>query len=636
MTPLRRMGRLIAATATTALTLGLAPIAAAQDVVEFSVSNITDFHGHLEEDDYNGYMGAALLAGLNDDINGEENVFTTSGDNVGGSAFVSAISNDEYTLRALNAAGVEVSAVGNHEFDKGQDDLQDRIVPASEYPILGANVYRADGTHLLAPHSIIEHDGVRIAFVGTVTQQTVNKVSPAGIVGLDFRDPVAETNRMAQNLKDNDEADVVISLMHEDAGRFIDGCRPGYVDFVFGGDSHVISAGQDAAVPYAQSGEYGQLLTDVDFTFDRVSGAVSVEEITQYDRDDAVALGTTPDAAVAKIVEEAKARSDVLGGEVVADLQYSFFRGSDLSGPGNNRGTESTLNHLIAEARRASMEEFTGEPVDVGFMNAGGVRAELPAGPVTYEDIYTIQPFGNEVSYATLSGQAIIDTIENQWKDPAESRPRLALGLSDNVSYVYDPTAPRGERVLDVTVDGGSIDPAADYRVAASTFLFEGGDGLIPVEQVRDRVNVGYMDVQAFIDHLEANPGVAPRAAQGDIGVSVDGELVAGETVTVNLTSLNYSNASEPQAQTVTVALGDVEVTTPITTVFTEEYNRYGEYGTATVDLTVPGDYDGGGLVVSTDAGTRMTVPAEQALEPAGSGFPGSAESLLVPVGSSF
>ncbi|QGU04737.1 bifunctional metallophosphatase/5'-nucleotidase [Corynebacterium comes] len=603
MTPLRRMGRLIAATTTTALALGLAPVAAAQDVVEFSVSNITDFHGHLVEDGYNGYMGAALLAGLNDEINGDENIFTTSGDNVGGSAFVSAISDDRYTIDFLNAAGVDVSAAGNHEFDRGQDDLLGRIAGDSDFPILGANVYRADGERLLDSHRIIERDGVRIAFVGTVTEQTLNKVSPAGIAGLEFRDPVEETNKVARELREADAADVVIALMHEDAGAFIGDFDSRDVDFVFGGDSHVRSADENSNVPYAQSGQYGELLTDVNFTYNPATGELEVTEINQYDRDAAIALGATPNARVAGIVAEAQAQADALGAQVVATIGHSFSRGNNAGETeGNNRGAESTLNHLIAEAQRASMAAFTEQPVDIGLMNAGGVRQDLPAGPVTYKQIFDIQPFGNEVSYADLSGRAIINAIENQWKDPAGSRPRLALGLSDGLSYTYDPTRPAGERVLNVTLNGENLDPNLDYRVAASTFLLEGGDGFIDPAEVRNQVNVGYMDVQAFIDHLKANEDVSPRLQQGDIGVTVVGDLIAGQTVTVELTSLNYSNPSEPQAETAFVTLGDTTVSTAITTQFVADFNRMGEHGTATVELVVPeGEWTVADLLVTTD-----------------------------------
>jgi len=591
----RRLGHLIAATTTASVALTLAPAALAQETVEFSVSNITDFHGYLEFDDYNGYLGAALLAGLNNQINGDENVFTTSGDNVGGSNFVSAISNDEYTLQALNAAGVDVSAVGNHEFDQGQDDLRNRIVPASDYPILGANVYR-NGERILPAHDIQERNGVRIAFVGTVTPQTANKVAPSAIEGVEFRDPVAETNQVARELIDGDQADVVIALMHDDAASLAAGFDTDYVDAVFGGDSHVVHAAQTPIIA-AQSGEYGKVLTDIDFTFNPTTREITAAEITQYDLAAAQATGATPDATVAGIVDQARAQADVLGAEQVATLANSFSRGNDYGldqngnpTTGNNRGSESTLNHLIAEAGRASMADFLGEDVDLGFMNAGGVRQDLPAGEVTYRDVFNIQPFGNGIAVGKLTGADILLALEQQWKDPAASRPRLALGFSDGFSYSYDPTAPQGERVIEATLHGEAIDPARTYSVAMSSFLFDGGDGFDAFTNVTGYRDVGYKDVTALADYLEANPAVEPRGAQGDVGVTIDGTLAAGETVTATL--------------------GDATGTADIDSRFTPEFDRYNEHGTATVELTIPEGRTGTQqIVITTDTGTEVTVP---------------------------
>lgn len=633
---LRRFGRFLAATTTTALTLTLAPGAVAQDTtVEFSVSNITDFHGRLEANERNGELGAALLTALNNQINGPENIFTTSGDNVGGSAFISAITDDRYTIDFLNAAGVEASAVGNHEFDKGQDDLLNRIIPASDFPILGANVHRADGSRLLEASTVVEHEGVRIGFVGTVATSTVDKVSPAGIIGLEFRDPVAATNEEARRLKDSGEADVVIALFHEDAARYVAGFDADAVDFLFGGDSHQQYAVADAPLPYAQSLEYGKILTDVDFTFNTGTGRIEKVVIEQYDYARTQDLGVVPDATVAALVAEAKAQADAVGRQIIATLDNSFYRGSDHgAGTGSNRGVESTLNHLIAEAQRASLSALIEQDIDLGLMNAGGVRADLPAGDVTYADVATIQPFGNEVSVATLSGRALLDTLENQWKTEGD-RPRLALGVSEGFTYSYDPSAPQGERIIDARLHGEPVDPTRDYRVAASTFLLEGGDGLINPADVRDILLVGYMDVQALIDHLKANEFVAPRSAQSDVAVTVGGTVAAGQTITLTLGSLSYSSAGESQATTVTVAVGDVSVTENVDNDFSAIGTGLGEHGTATVELTLPTDWDGEPLLITTDAGTEILVSLVTVGAPEKGSSVKSSLSSLRSVGSS-
>src|SRR5699024_7071361 len=153
VTKFRRFGRLLAATTVFATIVVGAPVAFAQEdhIVDFSVTNITDFHGHLSSQDTdapdaNSEMGAAKLKALIEYVNqDQEYIMTTSGDNVGGSAIVSAIADDEPTLDVLNILGVDVSAVGNHEFDRGYDDLLGRIVEKSDYPVLGRSEERRVG-----------------------------------------------------------------------------------------------------------------------------------------------------------------------------------------------------------------------------------------------------------------------------------------------------------------------------------------------------------------------------------------------------------------------------------------------------------------------------------------------------------
>ncbi|NLP40517.1 MAG: bifunctional metallophosphatase/5'-nucleotidase, partial [Corynebacterium pollutisoli] len=314
--------------------------------------------------------------------------------------------------------------------------------------------------------------------------------------------------------------------------------------------------------------------------------------------------------------------------EIIATIDNSFYRGSNHdAATGSNRGVESTLNHLIAEAQRDSQSKLIDQEIQIGFMNAGGVRADLPAGDVSYADVVTIQPFGNEVSMATMSGQAILDTLENQWKTEGD-RPRLALGVSEGFTYTYDPSAPQGERIIDARLHGEPIDPAADYTVAASTFLFEGGDELINPDDVRDILLVGYMDTQALIDYLKNNESVEPRLKQSDFAVTLAaGELVAGETITLELASLNYSSPGEPIAENVTVKLGTSEVTAVIDNDFSQVTTGLGEHGTATVELVVPeGEWTLADLVITTDA-KQVTVPTPPA--------DGSANSSLSSVGSS-
>lgn len=619
----RRFGRFLAATTVTATVLAGTPSVFAQtNTVEFSVSNITDFHGHLvsgvgdpaAEDDE---MGAAVLASLIKKVNeGQEYAMTTSGDNVGGSAFVSAISEDKYTLDALNAMGVTASAVGNHEFDKGQDDLLGRINDSIDFPYLGANVMK-DGKPLLDASFVTELDGVKVGFVGTVTPNTANKVSPEGIQGITFTDAVEATNAEAERLKTSGEADVVIALAHEDAASIAEGLNE-YVDAFFGGDSHqrasgVVKREGAADLVWAQGLEYGKVLNDMDITYDKDAGKVVNIELTQYDATDLAELGVTPDPEVEQLVAEAQAEAEELGQEPVGTLPQALYRGSNEgSGSGSNRGVESTLNSYIAEAGRAALSDFLDQDIDLGIMNAGGVRNDFAEGQVTFQNVFDVQPFGNSIVVGTLTGQDILDALEDQWQEPGGDHPRLALGLSEGFTYTYRADGEDGERVISATLNGEKLDPAKEYTVAASTFLFAGGDDFESLKNVKDVNDVGYMDVQALSDYIAAGEGKVPTD-QNDVSVSVDGELAAGETVTFNLQSLNYSTEGEPMATEATVAVGSASGSDDIDNAAEEGDFGFNERGRASVELTLPEDFTiDTPIEITTDQGTDVSFTAAE------------------------
>lgn len=574
-------------------------------------------------------MGAARIAGIMDQLGSDNDVAlrTTSGDNVGGSAFVSAISNDEYTIKALNEMGIDVSAVGNHEFDKGQDDLKNRIQKESHFPILGANVINiATGEPALEPSFVVDKGDLSIGFVGTVTTQTPNKVSPSGIVGLEFTDPVAAANKEATRLKKEENVDAVIVLQHEDI-EAVNGFNSD-VDAAFGGDSHLRHPGDTRA----QSQEYGKVVSELEFDYDQAADAASNFHIKQYDF---TTSGTVaPDPTVAATVAEAETQAKVLGDRVVATIDNSYFRGKQLGGESSsNRGVESTLNNMLADSNKQAMNKFLGsDVVDLGIMNAGGVRADLAAGEVTYAEAQTVQPFGNNLAYATLSGAAILKALENQWKvNPA--RPRLSMGLSDNASYSYDPSVKEGPRVLDARIDGKPIDPAADYRVAGASFLFQGGDGFIDPADVRNYTDVGYTDIAAFTDYLAMEDAPTYRKGQSDIGIAGLAGLAAGQKTTLELTSLSYSNSTEPQATSVTVHIGDLEFSAPVNNDMTAADNGLGEVGRASVDVTLPETYAGDEPIwVTTDAGTKVAVRGAlpgDSTDPNGSALGSSVSDIL-------
>ncbi|MCG7292691.1 bifunctional metallophosphatase/5'-nucleotidase [Corynebacterium afermentans] len=615
----RRAGALIAATTTTAVVLTAAPFVAAAeaDQVTINVANITDFHGRLEYNERNKEMGAANVAGIMNYIRSKNpnTIVTNSGDNQGGSAFISAISDDKYTMDFVNAIGTDGTAVGNHEFDKGYQDLIERIIPGTNDKQIGANIFKEDGTREVKPYIIVERDGVKIALVGTTSNLTVAKSNPENVKGLDIRDSALQVNEEAKKIKDNGEADVVIALIHDPAKEASEKLDKDYVDFVFGGDSHIQDMNVDADVPYFQSYEYGKIVTDLTFTFDKETKDIVSHSAEQYDITDLEKLGITPDEEVEALVAEAKAEADKLGEKVVAEVGATFKRGSNPGDkPGTNRGTESTANNMIAESALIALEKFLGEDIDLGVMNAGGVRDDLVKGEVSYKEAFSVQPFSNSIDVASLTGAAIKEALENQWQTPEAAeksgRPRLDMGLSDNVSYTYNPDAPRGEKITSISIDGKPMEMDKKYRVAASSFLFDGGDNFIAPDNVTERNTVGYNDLQAFVDYLESGAAKI-RTGQKDVGVVLpEGGLKAGQKNTIELTSLSYSSEGEPMAKTASVKLGEATAEAEVDNEVTDADKGFGEQGRAKVELEIPAEAAGEQtLEITTDKGTKVSLP---------------------------
>ncbi|ACZ23248.1 predicted extracellular nuclease [Sanguibacter keddieii DSM 10542] len=608
--------------------------------------NINDFHGRigLSGEDGSGPSTVAFAGTVEEEraAAGEDStLFLSAGDNIGASLFTSAIQQDQPTIDVLNTLELASSAVGNHEFDKGFDDLTGRVSTALDAPYLGANVY-TKGTRepALDEYSIHEVDGVRVAVIGVVTQETPSLVTPAGIADLEFGDPVDAVNRVAAQLTDGDEsngeADVIVAEYHEGAGagtpdgatlaeevagggafaKIVTGTSPA-VDVIFTGHTHKQYA-WDAPVPgttdgstrpILQTGSYGEFLGKVTLDVDLESRdvvdytAVNVPRTTTPEE---TLVATYPRVAeVERIVADAVAYADEIGsqpvGSVTADITTAFAGGSVVDGAytggeRDDRAEASTLGTLVGNALRDSLSALPAAP-DFGVVNSGGLREELlygSDGVVTFAEALAVLPFANDLTIVTLSGEQVVTMLEQQWQRTADgevpSRPYLQLGLSDNVSYTYDevpdpadPTLTVGV-VRSVTIDGEPIDLAADYRIGTFSFLASGGDNFRVFADASETVNTGLLDWEGWVQYLQDNSPVAPSYARS--GVQVSGaEVVAGEglaltpglTTTVTLDRLDLRSLGSPANTTVTATLGETEVGTATVT-----------DGSATVELTVP------------------------------------------------
>jgi len=552
---------------------------AAAGPVELQLLGINDFHGRLEPPASQGGQpvgGAAQLAGLVGQLRAANpnTAFVSAGDNIGASTFISAIDDDNPTIDVLNRAGLTVSAVGNHEFDKGYADLAGRVTDRAAFPYLGANVYRGDERALPAYH-VTTLGGVQVGFVGVVTEQTASLVSPDGIAGLTFRDPVAEANLVAGQLKDGDpangEADVVVLLAHEGAatenigspeelaadpvfGRFVR--ADATIDVIFSGHTHqpyaflVPVPGTERLRPVVQTQDYGKKLGKVTLTVDPATGTVTDARAELLD-----VVGAPEDPAVADIVAAAKERAEELGqrpiGSITADITRAFTNGQE------DRGKESALGNFIADVQLAGTKDPGRGGAQIAFMNPGGLRADLrydPDGVVTYAEAFSVQPFANDVVTKTYTGAQIKQVLEEQWQPEGASRPLLWLGVSKGFFYTYDPEAPKGSRITSMSLNGTPIDPNGTYRVTVNSFLAAGGDNFFTLAQGTDVVTTGDNDLTMLVAYFAANspvtPDTEPRSAVGRPGpqctTTITGEWSGPLLVSAGVTCLVDATISGP------------------------------------------------------------------------------------------
>lgn len=558
-----------------------------------NILTFSDFHGYLAQVPNMMCQVSAVW-----DENFANVFFASNGDNVGGSAYISAVDNDEPTIELLNDMGVNVSNVGNHEFDRGQDDLVNRLYQKAAFQYVTANVEGLDD--VISEYVVYRAgNGLDVAFVGAIAEDLPSLVDKAGIEGLTVTDPVAAVDRVAGQLKDgneeNGEADIVVALIHED--HTIASQVGSNVDAVVAGHSHVEYIGETASgAPVIQPGSFGTLLGQVDLNVDEEGNIVSTSAVNHpvvnFENDETACA----DPAFKEKYQKFKAQADELGKEPIGMIDGKARRGTnmgydpDLAG-NENRGTESSAGNLIAQGFY-EFSNMNGFGADFGIINAGGVRADLDPnadGVITRGESQTTQPFDGDIGTVDLTSKQVFELLEQQWKGPDASRPVLALGLSDSISYTYNPEAPMGSKVTSVKIHGEYLDPNDEettYTVIAGTFLLGGGDGFTALSDGKNFKNLGYKDLTAFNEFLKANQGWKVSYQQRAIAVGALPALKAGAEVTIDLGSLSMT-ADEEKPEMVSILdaegneLGSAMVDNTVTPMMPET-------GQASITFTVP------------------------------------------------
>lgn len=492
--------------------------------------------------------GAAYLAGAIKGLRTETSITVAAGDLIGATPLSSALFLDEPTIEALDLMGLQYSALGNHEFDKGPNELL-RIVnggcekhtnldpcrlqphDGADFTYFGANVTRPDGSFLLPTSTLHDFGAVQLGIIGLPLDDTPMLVAPNLVEGLSFADEAESANALVAGLKAQG-ADSIILLIHEGAyndGRWDDpeactGLSGPVLDIhqrldpaisvIVSGHSH---NAYDCSLPMpggagerllTSAGRYGAMLTDIRMTFrgeELVTLAADnlvVQGDSFTDRDGRQVVPSNalprfaPDPQVAALVERTVRAAEPMANRVVGALSGAA--------PDHPNDLESPAANLIADAQLAATRAPENGGAQLAFINGGGVRTSLvpgPGGAVTYGQIFEVQPFGNTLMTVTLTGAELKQLLEQQFVSARGEDQEYHLIPSSNFRFAYDLSRPQGERIVSMMLDGKPVDPAADYRVTANNFIANGGDGYTVLKQGRNRTGAG-LDLDAVIAWL--------------------------------------------------------------------------------------------------------------------------------------
>ena len=611
--------------------------------VELNLLGINDFHGRI---DSNTVFFAGTIEKLRAAAAPGATAFLSAGDNIGASLFASAVAKDQPTIDVLNALELRTSAVGNHEFDGGWADLRDRVIAGgsnAKFPYLGANVYTKGTTEPVLPeYTVLDMNGIKVAVIGTVTQETPSLVTPAGIADLEFGDPVDAINRVAARIKADNLADVIIVANHDGAGsgapegstleqevaaggpfaKMVTEVTPD-VAAIFNGHTHK-QYSWDAPVPgvegktrpIVQTGNYGEYIGQIQLTIDTETMSVTgykagnVKRTTSADQQAADLVAAYPRvAAVKTIVDKALADAAVVGnqpvGAVTADITTAFTPATTTTPAArDDRSSESTLGNLVADSLVDSLKAPELGGAEIGVVNPGGLRNELyyaPDGTITYAEANAVLPFVNNLWTTSLTGEQFKTLLEQQWQTNPDgtvpSRAYQQLGLSKNVNYTYDAARAAGDRITSIRVNGALIDPAQSYRIGTFSFLATGGDNFRIFKSGANTKDSGLVDRDAWIKYLQAQSPVSPDFARRSVAVvnTTAAEVKSGQAITLAVSKLDLTSLGSPVNTSLRAEFTDAAGT--VTALGTVPVSA----GAATVQVAVPaGAAAGTGTLVLT------------------------------------
>ncbi len=450
-----------------ALTISLFSFGSANSTTETKlvVLHTNDTHARILEGKNDG-MGFAKLTTEILRIRSENpNVLLLdAGDTLHGQTFAT-LTKGENIVKLMNLMKYDAMTPGNHDFNYDQQRLL-TLAGQMTFPLLSANIKKADGTNFLTAATIKEVGGIKIGLFALSTPETAYKTHPNNVAGLTFANPITEAKIMVAELQA--KTDVIVCLAHlgldtgsEFTSQKVAEAVPG-IDVIVDGHSH--TALKDGlrvgSTLIGQAGEYGKNLGIFELTV--TGGKVTRSTASLFNKEHTSTL--TPDSAMAALITDLDKANQIITGVKVGSTAVS------LDGErGNVRRGETNLGNLIT----AAMLDATG--AEVAITNGGGIRASIDAGDITNGEVITVLPFGNYVVVKTVTGQDLLDALElgvNKYPEENGPFPHVA-----GIQFTFDQGKPAGSRIVSATAKGGPIDPKAEYIMATNDFMAAGGDG---------------------------------------------------------------------------------------------------------------------------------------------------------------
>ncbi len=476
------------------------PLAAAAEPTKITFLHVNDVYEISPKRGQGGF--AELMTLLKAERAAAEHSVTTFGGDLISPSVMSGLTKGTQMIELMNAIGMDVAAPGNHEFDFGPDVARQRIGEA-KFPWLGTNVLGKDGKPAVGMTDVhtVKVGEFTVGFFGLLDPQTETLSSPGPDIR--FTSAIETATAAVKKLQDRG-AEVIVALTHLDMATDIALAREVEgIHAILGGHDHDPIVWRAGTVPILKAGYDAHHLGALDLSVEWVEsrGKKTLQVVPAWRLTSTA--GVAPDPGIQAIVDRHNAKLD-------ADLDVPVGKTGVVldSQRSSVRSGETNFGNLIADAMRKAVR------ADIAITNGGGIRGDrtYDAGSVlTRKDVLTELPFGNVTVLLELSGADVRAALENgvsQVENTAGRFPQVS-----GLSFVYDPAAAPGSRVVEVKIGGKALDPAKIYRVATNDYMAGGGDGYAVLKKGKALIDASGATLMAttVMDHIAATAPVTPK-----------------------------------------------------------------------------------------------------------------------------